>query len=206
MMPLTPTRPQPQGSEFHPSFFRATDADGGEPMQFEISSQEAHLAKIPHEIFLTNLIGNHILWFVAALGVVKSYWQPLALVPLVSIASLVYTLWRARQSRRRDPWYVMCHWQIAARRSRLLILMFALVTLAALLGWLAYTQLHWMKEAVYAFVGGIGVLPVMVTILVLIILESDALHQASQHRLPKGILTRFPNAGAKVIEEALTHH
>ena len=83
-------------------------------MKFDISDELTHKAKIPHDIFLTNLIGNHILWFVAALGLVRSYWQPLALVPIVSFALLVYTLWRARQSRLRDEWYVMVHWQIAA--------------------------------------------------------------------------------------------
>ena len=71
-------------------------------MKFEITEEESHKAKIPHEIFLTNLIGNHILWFIAALGLAKTYWQPLALVPVVSISLLLYTLWRARQSRSRD--------------------------------------------------------------------------------------------------------
>ena len=80
-------------------------------MKFEITGEEAHKAKIPHEIFLTNLIANHILWFVAALGLVRSYWQPLALVPIVSVGILAYTLWRAKQSKSRDSWFVMCHWK-----------------------------------------------------------------------------------------------
>ncbi len=37
-------------------------------MILEISDQESKKAKIPHELFLSNLIGNHILWFIASLG------------------------------------------------------------------------------------------------------------------------------------------
>ncbi|HEB96968.1 MAG TPA: hypothetical protein ENI96_11130 [Sedimenticola thiotaurini] len=170
-------------------------------MKFQISDEESHKAKIPHEIFLTNLIGNHILWFIAALGMAKSYWQPVALVPLVSIALLGYTLWRARRSRAIDPWYVMCHWQICARRSRIFIYMLLFTLAVSFLGWLGYSYLGWMPEAVYALVGGAGLLPVMVTVLVLILMESDALHQAALHKLPDSIVQRWPNPGVPVIEE-----
>jgi peptidoglycan biosynthesis protein MviN/MurJ (putative lipid II flippase) len=170
-------------------------------MQFEISEQEVKRAKIPHEIFLVNLVGNHILWFIAALGVAGSYWQPLALVPVFSFASLMYILWRTRRSRTRDPWFVMCHWDICARRSRVFIVMLGLMGLAAALGWVGYSYLGMMKVAVYALVGGVGILPVMVTVLILIIMESDALHQAAQKRLPRSVQERFPNPGVGVLGE-----
>jgi len=171
-------------------------------MKYMISEQESHAAKIPHEVFLSNLIGNHVLWFVAALGVVRSYWQPLALVPVVSSALLIFTFWRARRSRSVDPWYVMCHWQIAARRSAMFMAMLGLLAGVAALGWVGYSHFKIMKEAIWAFIGGVGLLPVMVTVLVLIIMESDALHQASQHKLPSGIVKRFPNPGVEEIPES----
>ena len=121
-------------------------------MKFEISDELTRKAKIPHDIFLTNLIGNHILWFVAALGVVRSYWQPLALVPIVSFSLLVYTLYRARRSRQRDPWYVMVHWQIAAERSRFFIYMLLAVLVVSFLGWLGYTYVGMEKVAVMALI------------------------------------------------------
>lgn len=170
-------------------------------MKFEISDNDSHKAKIPHELFLTNLIANHILWFVAALGLARSYWQPLALVPIVSFSILAYTLWRAHRSKVRDSWYVMCHWQIAARRSRLFISMLLLLVIISGLGWLGYTYGGMMEVAVYAIIGGIGLLPVMVTVLVLIIMESDVLHQAAQHKLPKSVVERYPNPEAVVLEE-----
>ena len=172
-------------------------------MKFQISDEESRRAKIPHEIFLTNLIGNHILWFIAALGLAKTYWQPLALVPLFSVTLLVYTLWRARQSRRRDSWFVMCHWQLCAGRSRVFILMLTLAVTIATLGWIAHLKLSLMKEAVYAFVGGLGILPIMVTVLVLILIESDALHQAALHKLPDRMTEKYPNPGVPVVAEEM---
>jgi len=164
-------------------------------MIFEITEEESHKAKIPHEVFLSNLIGNHVLWFIAALGLAGSYIQPLLLVPVISVSTLVYILWRARRSRGRDSWYVMCHWQICARRSRLFIVMLLGLTCISGLGWAAHTYLGMMKEAAYALVGGLGILPVMVTVLVLIIMESDSLHQAALHKLPKSIVERYSDAG-----------
>ena len=130
-------------------------------MKFDISDEVAHKAKIPHEILLTNLIGNHILWFVAALGLAGSYWQPLALVPVFSFVTLSYILWRARRSLTQDDWYVMVHWQICAARSRLFIYMLLAGLLVVFLGWLGYTYMGMMKVAVYALSGGIGLLPVL---------------------------------------------
>lgn len=170
-------------------------------MKFEISDELTRKAKIPHDVFLTNLIGNHILWFVAALGLVRSYWQPLALVPIVSFSLLVYTLWRAKKSRRRDPWYVMVHWQIAAERSRFFIYMLMAVLTVCLLGWLAYTYLGMMKVAVMALIGGVGILPIMVTVLVLILMESDALHQATLHKLTPRVVEKYPPPEDVVILE-----
>ena len=174
-------------------------------MKFEISDDLAHQAKIPHEILLTNLIGNHILWFIAALGLMRSYWQPLALVPVFSFVALTYILWRARRAKSRDEWYVMCHWQICAARSRIFIYMLLLAVTVVLLGWLGYTYYGMMKEIVIALSGGIGILPIMVTVLVLILMESDALHQASLHKLPKGILNKFPVPEHVVVLEDAAH-
>ena len=159
-------------------------------MKFEISDDLVHKAKIPHDIFLTNLIGNHILWFVGALGIVGSYWQPLAMVPILSFVALFYTLWRAKRSR--DPWYIWVHWQIAAERSRLFIYMLLAVLGVWFLGWLGFTYFDMKKVAVMAMIGGIGILPIMVTVLILILMESDALHQANSRRLSKNVVKKYP--------------
>jgi hypothetical protein len=171
-------------------------------MRFEVSDQEIKQANIPHEIFLTNLIGNHILMAVAAGGIAGSFPWVMAVIPTVSILVLSYTLWRAWRSVGRDPWYVMCHWQVCARRSRLFIGMLALLFIAIGLAWAGHVYGGMMKEAAIALVAGVGILPVMVTVLVLIIVESDALYHASQAKLPAWVVERFPNPDAKRIDEA----
>lgn len=168
-------------------------------MKFEISDDLVHKAKIPHDIFLTNLIGNHILWFVAALGLVRSYWQPLALVPIVSFAALFYTLRRAKKSK--DPWYVWVHWQIAAERSRMFIYMLSAILVVWLLGWVGYTYFEMKKVAVMALIGGGGTIPIMVSVLILILIESDALHQANLRQLSKRVVEKYPPPEDVVVLE-----
>jgi hypothetical protein len=170
-------------------------------MQFNISPDQIKKANVPHELFLTNLIANHILLAVAMGGLAGSFPWVMAIIPAISFSILGFTMWRAKRSLGRDPWYVMCHWQICARRSRIFMVMLSLLLLAVLLGWIGYTYGGMMREAVWAIVIGIGILPVMATVLVLIIIESDALYHANQAKLPEWVVKRFPNADVEVIEE-----
>jgi predicted lysophospholipase L1 biosynthesis ABC-type transport system permease subunit len=175
-------------------------------MRFEVSPKEIKQANVPHEIFLTNLIGNHILMAVAAGGIAGSFPWVMALIPAISFLLLGFTLWRARRSRKRDPWYVMCHWQVCARRSRLFILMLTAAIGVAVAGWAAHVYGGMMKEAVIAMVVGGSVLPIMVTVLVLIIIESDALYHANQAKLPEWVVTRFPSPDAYSVVDPTTEH
>ena len=170
-------------------------------MRFEVSKEEIKKANVPHELFLTNLIGNHILMAVAAGGVAGTFPWVMAVIPIISFSILGYTLWRARRSLKRDPWYPMCHWQVCARRSKIFIAMLTMLMVIVTLGWVGYTYLGLMREAVLALIGGMGLLPVMVTVLVLIMIESDALYHANQARLPTWVVERYPNPEVKIIEE-----
>ncbi len=170
-------------------------------MQFEVSEEERKKAKIPHDLFLVNLIGNHILMFVSTLGLATSWIWPMFLVPAVSFMILAYIIYRGKKSKQRDSWFVMCHWQMALRRSLFFIKMLILLCIVVLIGWYGYTNLGWMKEAVYALTGGVAILPVMVTVLVLIIMESDSLHSAGHGKLPDSMLEKYPNTDVIRIDE-----
>lgn len=165
-------------------------------MQYSVSPQDIKQSKIPHELFLTNLIGNHILLAVVVGGLAGTWPWILALVPLISVAILSFILWRARRARTRDSWFVMCHWQVCARRSRIFLGMLGLLLVAVAVGWFSQAHGGMMKEAVWALVAGIGILPVMVTVLVLVIVESDTLHQTCQGGLPDWVAARFPEGAA----------
>jgi hypothetical protein len=47
----------------------------------------------------------------------------------------------------------------------------------------------WSKIATIALLGGVGLLPFMVSLLILIVLGNDAVHQAKSSKLPKGAVT-----------------
>ena len=170
-------------------------------LKFEISEQDSRKAKIPHEIFLTNLIFNHILVFVAILSA-SSLTQYIVLVPIASILSLLYLFWGARRARQNSSWYVSGHWQLAARRSRIFLIMISLVLAVFALLWLVsggqLRPQHWA-------LGAAAFLPTMVTVLALIIMESEALHHAKIGLLPDWVLDRFPKgAMTPIIEEEVT--
>ncbi|MDH5301727.1 MAG: hypothetical protein OEW58_10230 [Gammaproteobacteria bacterium] len=160
---------------------------------YDVDDEQKKRAKQPHELFLINLIFNHVLVFVAALGLARSMPWLLLVVPLISIGILSYTLWRAKRSLAVDSWFVMCHWQLCAVRSRRFLLVVFLLLLAFALGWVGYHYWGLEKIPTLAMISGLGILPTMVTVLVLVILESDALHQASNGRLPAWVTEKFPN-------------
>lgn len=170
-------------------------------MQFDISDEEKKKAKLPHDLFLVNLIGNHILTFVATLGLATSWAWPMLIVPVVSFSILGTIIYKGIQFKKTGPWFVMCHWQIALKRSLFFIKMLIVLMTLAGIGLYGYTNLGWMKEAVFAMIGGVCILPVMVTTLVLIVMESDALHLAGSGKLPDKMIEKYPNPDAKIIEE-----
>lgn len=169
-------------------------------MLLEISDEEKKRAKLPHDLFLINLIGNHILTFVATLGLATSWAWPMLIVPIVSFVILGTIIYKGIKSRQKESWYVMCHWQIALKRSLFFIKMILVISTIAAIGLYGYINLGWMKEAVFALIGGVCILPIMVTTLVLIIMESDALHQAGEGKLPDKMIDLYPNPDVKIIE------
>jgi len=152
-------------------------------MQVEITEQERKKAKFPHDLFLVNLIGNHILTFVATLGLATSWAWPMLIVPIVSFIILGTIIIRGKKSRKTETEFIQHHWKIAVKRSIFFIKMLTALLIIASFGLYGYIGLGWMKEAVYAMIGGACILPIMVTTLVLIIMESDALHRASKGEL-----------------------
>jgi len=169
-------------------------------MLYDISDEEKKKAKWPHDLFLINLIANHILTFVATLGMASNWAWPMLSVPIISFAILSTIFFRGKRSRTQDSWFVMCHWQLAVQRSLFFIKMMLGIMAIAAFGLYGYLELGWMKEAVYAMIGGGCLLPIMVTTLVLILMESDALHQADKGEIPERIVKLFPNPKEKILK------
>ncbi len=161
-------------------------------MKFDISEQERKQARHPHEFFLINLITNHILVFVGLLGMAKENPMILLIVPLISILILSYLLFRARRAFKQDTWFVCCHWHLCARRSRFFIGMIALMGLVVLgLVLSVGGDVNALKPGHYA-VAGVAMLPTVFSVLVLIIMESDAVHKANSGDVPNWLIKKFP--------------
>ncbi len=157
--------------------------------QYAISEDIAKAAKWPHELFLINLIFNHVLLFVAFLSA-SSLQKLVFIVPVVSFAILGYSLWRARKSLQVDPWFVKCHWQLAARRSRTFIIMLSIMVVV-MVGIYLISGGN-MRPQHWAFFG-VGIMPTLITVLALIVMESDALHLARFGKMPDWLVQRYPD-------------
>lgn len=153
--------------------------------------KEKSAARTPHDIFLTNLIANHILLFTTLTATGKTYFEFILLVPLFSFLFLGYTFIRSSRVKREDSEFVYIHWQIARRLSFIFAIVLTVVVSVAAFGWVGYTYLGFMKEAAFAFVGGLSFLPTLISVLILIIIEMESLNHARVGTLPAWAKRRF---------------
>lgn len=168
-------------------------------MIYDIPEEQRKSAKLPHEIFLINLITNHILVFVGLLGMAKSFPLGMLVTPTISLCILTYLLYGARRARLTQPWFVACHWALCARRSKLFIGMLGILGLVVVgLVLSVGGSVENLRPGHYAL-GGAAMLPTLVTILVLIVMESDAVHKARIGELPDWLTQKFPNPEVKPV-------
>ncbi len=169
-------------------------------MHYEVNELLTHRAKLPHEIFLINLITNHILIFVGLLGMAKSYPMLMLVTPAISLVVMSYLMIRARNAIKSDSWYVACHWQLCAHRSKMFLGM--LVLLALVVGGILLSvggDASQLKPGHYAL-GGVASLPTLLFVLVLIVMESDALHKAKTGVVPEWLVRKYPNDHPQAVE------
>lgn len=166
-------------------------------LKFAVSDTEIKQAKLPHDIFLINLIFNHILVF-AAILTASSLAHYVVIVPIFSILSMIFIFIGAMRAKNKYSWYVNGHWQVCVSRSKKFMLMVVVMLLILLSLWIFsggnMRPQHWA-------IGGATVLPVMVMVLILIIMESDSLHQAKIGVLPDWVKEQFPDGAPQPVEE-----
>lgn len=159
-------------------------------MEFKASNTEIQRAKKLHSVLLFDFIVIHIFLFVLAISMIKSTYVPLLLMVIISISSLAFVIFQANKSVRQDPsHFVRCHHALAAKRAKLFLALFVVtgaLTAAMLFGG---AQMGMSKITSYALAFGIGQLPFMVSLLVLVVLEFDAEHQCKSSKIPAAALT-----------------
>lgn len=174
--------------------------------QFNVSAEERKRAKWPHEIFLINLIFNHIFVFCATVAIFGSFPFMPALVPIISFSIIGYIFIKAKQvSAGNEPWFVKMHWQIAAKRNRFFLLLLAATCGISIGGLWLSKMLGWAKVPTIALIGGVGLLPFMVTLLVLIVLGNESVHIARDGKLPKRFAEQNPDRQAAAPAQQSQH-
>jgi hypothetical protein len=191
-------------------------------MFFAIDDEQKRRGKSPHELAMINLLLFNLLAAVALLAgsmaepdsIIAAYkWLGVAVPLALSFGVMLFTWWRAARTRGSGPWFVAAHWQLSARRYRVLLAAYvisAAVVSLAFVGSGDQTELERriadlppamqemerhklesqdMGSAIWA---RIGVVPLLLTVMALIMLESGALYQAGRGEVPDGVIARLP--------------
>ena len=191
-------------------------------MFFAINDQQLRRAKAPHELAMINLLLLNLLIGVALLAgsmaepdsAIATYkWLGVGVPLALSLGLMLFTWVRAARASRTEPWFVAAHWKLCASRYRALLLAYlvsAAVVSLAFFGSDDHSALERriadlppamqemerhkldsqdMGSAIWA---RIGVVPLLLTVMALIMLESGALYQAGRGEVPDGLTERFP--------------
>lgn len=157
-------------------------------MENQVSADEVNRAKQLHSYLLFDFIVVHVFVFVVALGLMSASLIPLMLMPALSLTLLGMVIMKASKAKNEPSQFVRCHMLLAAKRAKLFLALFVVTfsfTAAMLIGG---AQFGLSKIASYSLAFGIGQLPFMVVLLVLVVMEYDAEHQCKTGKIPAAAL------------------
>lgn len=164
----------------------------------QTSPAERKRARHLHAALLFNLVVNHIFLFLLALTLIKSSSIPMILMAVISLSLLGYILISAKLSRASEPsWFVCCHWQFAAKRARLFLILFLVLGTLSIAFFYGGQALGMKSVAIMAFSSILG-LVFMVAVLGLVVMEFDAEHQSKDGKVPAGALAYYPHPAENV--------
>ncbi len=154
-------------------------------MEHQVTEAEVSRAKSLHSILLFDFIVIHVFIFVLALSLLKTSLIPIILMPVLSIALLTRVILKARSAiNEESSVFVLCHNLLAAKRAKLFLLLFLVTGTLTTVLVTAGAQFGMSKVTSFALAGGVGQLPFMVALLVLVVLEFDAEHQCKTGKIP----------------------
>jgi hypothetical protein len=172
-------------------------------MFFSVDEPARRRARSPHELSMVNLLLINLLMLIALLA--GSFLQkdsPLAdyklvgvLAPLlISLAIIGYTFTRASKAARAGPWFVAAHWRLTTIRYKILLIAYAVGAGLIGLGWLLSQsqKTPGMQELMFVALQRVAIAPILLSLMVLIMLESGGLYQAGRGEVPDGLVKRFP--------------
>ena len=172
-------------------------------MFFPVPEADRRLAKSPHELAMVNLLLFNLLMLIALLG--GSFVQadsPLApykalgvAVPLgISLLIVGFSFLRASRAERAEHWFVAAHWRLTTGRYKILLIAYLAGAGLIGLGWLlAHAQEKpGMQEMMFIALQRVAIAPMLITLMVIIMLESGSIYQAQRGEVPDGLIKRLP--------------
>jgi hypothetical protein len=153
---------------------------------YQASAEEITRAKWPHEIFLINLVFNHILIFASTFGVFSTFPYMVLLVPFMSTVITTYIYFKARNiARSNETALVKAHWEVADKRNKKFMWLLTITCLFVAGSLMLSKSMGWSKITTIALIGGVGMLPFMGSLLVLIVMGNQSMYQARHSKFPK---------------------
>ena len=153
------------------------------------SKEELKLGQLPHQLFLFNMVGNHILLSIIALSNSSVPWLALG-VPVIGCIIIAFTLIRGRSLQNHESDFIRANWRMVIKRTKLFMIAYGLLGVAVTIAWLVHDSMA-IKEMAYAIVAGLGILPTMVMVLILTVIESESLNHALKGELTDKIREKF---------------
>lgn len=163
-------------------------------MDHQVTGDEIARAKKLHSLLLFDFIVIHVFLFVSALGLMSTSLIPLMVMPVISICMLGYVILKAVRSKSEASQFVRCHMLLACKRAKLFLGLFVVTFSFTALMLFGGAQFGMSKITSYSLAFGIGQLPFMVVLLVLVVLEFDAEHQCNVGKIPASALPLDPLA------------
>jgi hypothetical protein len=172
-------------------------------MLFQIDDTTRRKAKTPHELAMVNLLLFNLLILIALLAgaflqegsTLAAYRMAGIVAPLtVSLGIVAYTFVNAKKLSATGPWFAAAHWRLATGRHKILLISYVVGAAFVGLGWvLSQSQSDpRMEELMFVALQRVAIAPFLLSLMVLIMLESGALYQAGRGEVPDRIVKHLP--------------
>lgn len=172
-------------------------------MFFTVDNATRRKAKSPHELAMINLLLINLPMLIALLAgsflqkgsILENYKLIGVLAPLfVSLGIVVYTFSKAGKTAGDGHWFVAAHWKLTTARYKVLLIAYAVGAGLIGIGWLlSLAQKNpGMQELMFVALQRVAIAPILISLMVLIMLESGSLYQAGRGEVPDGLIERFP--------------
>ncbi len=159
-------------------------------MNFEISEEERRQARVPHTIFVLNVLFFNLLMTPAAIVLdIGMYGFLIPLFCSLSVIGYIYV-----RSKRQTQWFVDMHWRLSFRRCLFLMAGYGVTALLVALAWLISLSASdaRMGEIMFTAISRVAVVPTLLAIMVTIVLEAGGHHLINSGTVPDGLVRKFP--------------